>query len=209
MSLSDPGTDTDLDLDSGTESTDSEEDRKISGELHREVFFSAVGEEGYELTSTRKSTKKGKKSGRKGRSKKRGASKFPDLDDDPLDSGRVSVSTATSGRSYGKLRKLRYTPEEERTVVKKFDRRLVLFVALLYMLSFLDRSSEFCLLLLSVLSWVSGVAVPSPLMLFTSTLLFAHEQNAYNQQTSATPASPAWTKTFNPLLPKTAIMNGP
>lgn len=36
-----------------------------------------------------------------------------------------------------------YTPDEERTVVKKFDKRLVMFVALLYMLSFLDRSSEY------------------------------------------------------------------
>lgn len=35
-----------------------------------------------------------------------------------------------------------YTPDEERAVIKKFDRRLVLFVALLYMLSFLDRSSR-------------------------------------------------------------------
>ena len=35
-----------------------------------------------------------------------------------------------------------FTPEEEKAVVKKFDRRLVLFMALLYMLSFLDRSSE-------------------------------------------------------------------
>jgi len=34
-----------------------------------------------------------------------------------------------------------YTPDEEQSVIKKFDRRLVLFVALLYMLSFLDRSS--------------------------------------------------------------------
>ena len=34
-----------------------------------------------------------------------------------------------------------YTPDEERAVVRKFDRKLVLFVALLYMLSFLDRSS--------------------------------------------------------------------
>jgi hypothetical protein len=34
-----------------------------------------------------------------------------------------------------------YTPDEERAVIRKFDRRLVLFVALLYMLSFLDRSS--------------------------------------------------------------------
>ena len=36
-----------------------------------------------------------------------------------------------------------YTPDEEKAVVKKFDRRLVLFVALLYMLSFLDRSSMY------------------------------------------------------------------
>ncbi|KAI9821665.1 MAG: hypothetical protein M1827_002246 [Pycnora praestabilis] len=34
-----------------------------------------------------------------------------------------------------------YTPDEERAVVKKFDRKLVLFMALLYMLSFLDRSN--------------------------------------------------------------------
>lgn len=34
-----------------------------------------------------------------------------------------------------------YTPDEERSVIRKFDHRLVLFVALLYMLSFLDRSS--------------------------------------------------------------------
>ncbi|KAI3402191.1 hypothetical protein diail_120 [Diaporthe ilicicola] len=34
-----------------------------------------------------------------------------------------------------------YTAEEERAVVDKFDRRLVLFVAFLYMLSFLDRSN--------------------------------------------------------------------
>ncbi|KAL1879731.1 hypothetical protein Daus18300_001568 [Diaporthe australafricana] len=34
-----------------------------------------------------------------------------------------------------------YTAEEERAVVNKFDRRLVLFVAFLYMLSFLDRSN--------------------------------------------------------------------
>ena len=35
-----------------------------------------------------------------------------------------------------------YTPDEERGVKRKFDRRLVLFVAFLYMLSFLDRSSN-------------------------------------------------------------------
>lgn len=39
-----------------------------------------------------------------------------------------------------------YTPDEERAVVRKFDKRLVLFVALLYMLSFLDRSSTYTVL---------------------------------------------------------------
>lgn len=34
-----------------------------------------------------------------------------------------------------------YTPEEEEQVVRRFDRRLVPFLALLYLLSFLDRSS--------------------------------------------------------------------
>ncbi|KAH6631577.1 major facilitator superfamily domain-containing protein [Chaetomium tenue] len=34
-----------------------------------------------------------------------------------------------------------YTAEEEQAVVRKFDRKLVVFVALLYMLSFLDRSN--------------------------------------------------------------------
>lgn len=40
-----------------------------------------------------------------------------------------------------------YTPDEEKSVIKTFDRRLVLFIALLYMLSFLDRSSKYFLLL--------------------------------------------------------------
>ena len=35
-----------------------------------------------------------------------------------------------------------YTEEEAQTVVRKLDRRLVLFLAFLYMLSFLDRSSK-------------------------------------------------------------------
>lgn len=34
-----------------------------------------------------------------------------------------------------------YSSEEEQTVLRKFDRHLVLFIALLYMLCFLDRSS--------------------------------------------------------------------
>jgi hypothetical protein len=47
---------------------------------------------------------------------------------------RASISTVQSYQLY--------TPDEERAIVKKFDKNLVLFVALLYMLSFLDRSSK-------------------------------------------------------------------
>lgn len=36
----------------------------------------------------------------------------------------------------------KFTPEEEKEVVKVFDRRLVPFLALLYLLAFLDRSSK-------------------------------------------------------------------
>ena len=36
-----------------------------------------------------------------------------------------------------------FTPDEETLVIRKFECRQVLFVALLYMLSFLDRSSMF------------------------------------------------------------------
>jgi hypothetical protein len=54
----------------------------------------------------------------------------------------------TSEELEGKFRQggsaPRYTSEEESEVVKRFDRRLVPFLALLYLLSFLDRSSMFC-----------------------------------------------------------------
>lgn len=35
-----------------------------------------------------------------------------------------------------------FTADEEKAIVRKLDRHLVLFIAFLYMLSFLDRSSE-------------------------------------------------------------------
>lgn len=35
-----------------------------------------------------------------------------------------------------------YTPDEDKAVLKSLDRKLVLFMALLYLLSFLDRSSK-------------------------------------------------------------------
>ncbi|KAI4211597.1 MAG: hypothetical protein LQ351_005638 [Letrouitia transgressa] len=58
----------------------------------------------------------------------------------PLDEGEKTDFHASDTRSSQQDFEL-YTPDEERAVVKKFDRRLVLFIALLYMLSFLDRSN--------------------------------------------------------------------
>ena len=43
---------------------------------------------------------------------------------------------------YGK-EKSSFTPDQAEAVVRKLDRRLVLFLAVLYMLSFLDRSSMY------------------------------------------------------------------
>ncbi|KAI5463139.1 major facilitator superfamily domain-containing protein [Mariannaea sp. PMI_226] len=57
-------------------------------------------------------------------------------DHQPLVQRRPSVSSARSTASFQL-----YTPDEDRAVRRKFDRKLVLFVALLFMLSFLDRSN--------------------------------------------------------------------
>ncbi|KAH6895293.1 major facilitator superfamily domain-containing protein [Thelonectria olida] len=53
-----------------------------------------------------------------------------------VDARRPSGSSAISADSFQL-----YTPDEDRAVRRKFDRKLVLFVALLFMLSFLDRSN--------------------------------------------------------------------
>ncbi|EPE28238.1 MFS general substrate transporter [Glarea lozoyensis ATCC 20868] len=57
-------------------------------------------------------------------------------EEEERDAGRRRRLSRSSVESY-KL----YTPDEEREVVRIFDKKLVLFVALLYMLSFLDRSN--------------------------------------------------------------------
>lgn len=57
-----------------------------------------------------------------------------DLNDDDDDESENSLTNPTFTL---------FTPDEEAAVLKKFDRRLVLLIALLYMLSFLDRSSGF------------------------------------------------------------------
>ncbi|KAK1237725.1 hypothetical protein MKX07_003561 [Trichoderma sp. CBMAI-0711] len=82
------------------------------------------------------------------------------MEGDYIDAGSSSSTTTRGGRgegedsdrsrSRGRGRGLSvssvdsfllYTPDEENAVRRKFDRKLVLFVALLYMLSFLDRSN--------------------------------------------------------------------
>jgi hypothetical protein len=62
--------------------------------------------------------------------------KEEDAEDDDLllSARRASIDSAQSYELY--------TPDEDRAVLKKLDRRLVAFMALLYCLSFLDRSSE-------------------------------------------------------------------
>lgn len=69
---------------------------------------------------------------------------------DASDNGspRASTSSLDDDLNYSPLPRARgaenptdYSLEEERVVVRKLDRHLVLFLALLYMLSFLDRSS--------------------------------------------------------------------
>lgn len=56
-------------------------------------------------------------------------------DDDMLRSApRASIDSAHSYELY--------TQDEDRSVLRKLDRRLVAFLALLYCWSFLDRSSE-------------------------------------------------------------------
>ena len=63
-----------------------------------------------------------------------------DRPDDANDNGIASVAPRRNSSSTTHSFQL-YTPDEERAVIRKFDRKLVLFVSLLYMLSFLDRSS--------------------------------------------------------------------
>ncbi|KXJ92480.1 major facilitator superfamily domain-containing protein [Microdochium bolleyi] len=58
---------------------------------------------------------------------------------DELDAGRGRSSRHSISASVASFQL--YSPDEERAVVRKFDRRLVLFLSLCYMLSFLDRSN--------------------------------------------------------------------
>lgn len=67
-----------------------------------------------------------------------GSEEWESEDEENVGSPRARRTSTSTVQSF-----MLYTPEEERSVIRKFDRRLVLFVALLYMLSFLDRSSTY------------------------------------------------------------------
>ncbi|CZR64908.1 related to nicotinamide mononucleotide permease [Phialocephala subalpina] len=65
-----------------------------------------------------------------------------DVDEsDESDEGKYDVGMGRRGSASTVQSYQLYTPDEERAVVRKFDRNLVLLVAVLYMLSFLDRSN--------------------------------------------------------------------
>lgn len=63
-------------------------------------------------------------------------------DEDESYNGYNSGPELRENKPSRTMSSLDYSAEEEREVVKKFDRKLVPFLALLYLLSFLDRSSQ-------------------------------------------------------------------
>lgn len=83
-----------------------------------------------------------------GRKQLRGVSHIRDADaiaeqdeDDELDQKRTGAQKRRRRRGDSVASFELYTPDEERRVRRKLDTRLVLFVALLYLFSFLDRSN--------------------------------------------------------------------
>lgn len=101
-----------------------------AGDDRNSFLFDMDGEESYELQD------RGAGKSKKPHDEGRVSLHHEEFAASPLDpSRRFSDSTAASFQLY--------TPDEEQAVVRKFDRRLVLFLALCYMLSFLDRSSAY------------------------------------------------------------------
>lgn len=63
--------------------------------------------------------------------------------DSSLHSAAISDEDSSDNAEDNGIRSFKsFTADEEKVVVRKLDRHLVLFVAFLYMLSFLDRSSK-------------------------------------------------------------------
>ena len=103
-----------------------------AAELAVEDVDGAAAQEGYELQDLRE--RNGPNDQFQGRNDVRRSDCALHDEPDFTNSRRDSGSTTQSF--------MLYTPDEERAVRRKFDYKLVLFVAFLYMLSFLDRSSK-------------------------------------------------------------------
>jgi hypothetical protein len=72
-------------------------------------------------------------------------------EDDEDDDDNITYKSRARRGSMSTVQSFQlYTPDEEHAIVKKFDRKLVSFVAVLYLLSFLDRSSKSRLLSIRV-----------------------------------------------------------
>lgn len=117
-------------------SSDSDSDFDNDGQ-DESVFLGPDGDEMYELQELdqRKSHRQQSR-GERGLDEDEEDDEGDDDDFHPIvrRNRRLSSSTAASFQLY--------TPDEERAVVRKFDRRLVLFLSVCYMMSFLDRSSR-------------------------------------------------------------------
>lgn len=102
-----------------------------SQNLEEELDIEDIGEDGYHLTLL--------KSGEEDTDAMRSDTASPAKDTKPISHDDVSDDEDDVSVQSFEL----YTPDEEKQVLRKLDTKLVLFVALLYMLSFLDRSSRF------------------------------------------------------------------
>jgi hypothetical protein len=106
-----------------------------SGSSDLESLDGLEAQQGYELKDLKKPLKGSD------RSKAAGTDGAGESDNEDGDNSSRFTETASSNvGTYSKTKG--YTSDEEKSVRRKFDRRLVLFVAFLYMLSFLDRSSK-------------------------------------------------------------------
>ena len=65
----------------------------------------------------------------------------PDTEDESHDDGATSPSAIPNPAHRSTTRSNSYTPAEETRVLRKLDRNLTMFLSLLYLLSFLDRSN--------------------------------------------------------------------
>ena len=82
------------------------------------------------------------KDGHRARQQMRDATAGAEEDEGSDDDGEETTLQGGSSRRRGSVASFElYTPDEERRVRRKLDIKLVLFVALLYLLSFLDRSN--------------------------------------------------------------------